>query len=230
MTDASKDAQKAAAAKAAVAHIVTNTTIGLGTGSTMAFALDALAERIRAEGLVIQGVPTSQATADRAQQLGIPLTTLDASPELDLAIDGADEVDPNFAMIKGGGGALLREKIVAHAAKHVIIVVDAGKRVERLGAFPLPIEVVPFGAATVKHHLEQRGMTTQLRQRDGATWVTDEGNWILDAKAPTPIVDPAGLHAKLVAHPAVVETGLFVGLLDTLIVGGPAGVETLLAG
>jgi len=222
-----KDEQKAAAAAAAVAHIHHGNKVGLGTGSTMAWALEALARRIRDEGLAIRGVPTSRATEDHAQQLGIPLASLDEIPVLDLAIDGADEVDGNLAMIKGGGGALLREKIVAHSAHRVIIVVDAAKRVDHLGAFPLPIEVVPFGVTPLLHWLRSRGAEARIREHGGQPFITDEGHWIVDAAQPEPITDPAALHRELVSHPAVVETGLFVGLCDRLVVGTDEGVREL---
>lgn len=226
----SQDASKAAAAEAAVTHVRSGMTLGLGTGSTMAFALQILARRMREEGLDIRGVPTSTATEAHARELGIPLVTLDTHPRLDLAIDGADEVDDRFAMIKGGGGALLREKIVAHAADHVIIVVDPTKVVTSLGAFPLPVEVVPFGVTPFRRMLEAEGASTSMREYDGARFVTDEGHWIVDVRFPAPLLDPAAVHRKLVAHPAVVETGLFVGLLDTLIIGSPEGTKTVTSG
>ncbi|MEM6927823.1 MAG: ribose-5-phosphate isomerase RpiA [Myxococcota bacterium] len=225
----SQDDLKAQAAAEAVTHITSGTTIGLGTGSTMAFALDGIARRIRDEGLEIRGVPTSRTTEMRARELGIPLTTLREVPRLALAIDGADEVDGNLAMIKGGGGALLREKIVARVADRVIIMVHEAKQVRQLGAFPLPIEVVPFGATPLLEWLRDKGFEARIRAHDDVTFVTDEGHWIVDAKASGPILDPADLHRRLLDHPAVVETGLFVGLCDLLVVASSDGVKTVTA-
>ena len=222
-----KDAQKAAAALAAVEHVTSGMTIGLGTGSTMAFALEALAQRIQAEGLAIRGVPTSRTTELRATELGIPLTSLHEAPVLDLAIDGADEVDGNLAMTKGGGGALLREKIVARAAERVVIMIHADKHVAHLGTFPLPLEVVPFGATPLLKWLGEFGADARIRELDGTRAVTDEGHWIVDATMPSPILDPAELHRRLVDHPAVVETGLFIGLCDVLLIGEDDGVRTV---
>lgn len=224
-----KDEQKAAAADAAVKHVTSGMALGLGTGSTMAFALEALARRIRDEGLQVRGVPTSEATRAHARQLGIALTTLDETPRLDLAIDGADEVDGQLAMIKGGGAALLREKIVARCAERVIIMVHADKQVAHLGAFPLPIEIVPFGAVPALGFIGDLGADARVREVDGRPLVTDEGHWIVDARMAAPITDPADLHRRLVDHPAVVETGLFVGLCHVLVVGTPDGVRTVRA-
>ncbi len=223
------DEAKARAAAEAVRHVVSGTTIGLGTGSTMAFALDGIARRIRDEGLDVRGVPTSRRTEVRARELGIPLVTLAEVPRLDLAIDGADEVDGNLAMIKGGGGALLREKIVARAAERVIIMIHADKQVARLGTFPLPLEVVPFGVAPLLRWLSERKVDARIREHAGVRYVTDDGHWIVDARLREPILDPAGLQRRLLDHPAVVETGLFVGLCDLLVVADDHDVTTVAA-
>ena len=219
-----QDERKAAAASTAAELVQTGMILGLGTGSTVAFLLDDLAGRIEREGLDVTGVATSEDTARTARALGIPMVSLDDVAKIDLTIDGADEVDPGFAMIKGGGGALLREKIVARASERVAIMVDDSKLVPVLGAFDLPVEIVPFGRRVFETLLETLGVPGALRRQDGETLVTDGGHWIVDC-AFGRIEDPAALHARLVGHPAVVETGLFVGLLHTLIVAGADGVE-----
>jgi ribose 5-phosphate isomerase A len=201
--------------------------VGLGSGSTSAFMvrrLAALYEEGKLTGVV--GVPTSLETESLARSLGVPLTTLEEYPVLDLAIDGADEVDPDLCLIKGGGGALLREKIVAQASRRVIIVVDAGKLSPRLGTrWPVPVEVLPFGWRSQALFLEALGARVTRREaRDGAPYRTDQSSFILDC-AFGPIERPAGLAAKLEARAGLVEHGLFVGLATELIVAGPEGVE-----
>lgn len=194
-------------------------TLGLGTGSTAEHFLRRLGERIRGEGLRVRGVCTSSATEISAASHGIPTLALDEVDSIDLTIDGADEIDPAFRMIKGGGGALLREKVVASLSKFEVIVVGPGKEVARLGtSFPLPVEVIPFAIAPVRRALERIG-TVVPRLRDGKPFVTDNGNWILDLRCPDGIVDPAGLETALDRIPGVVETGLFVGLAHRLVVG-----------
>jgi ribose 5-phosphate isomerase A len=201
-------------------------TVGLGTGSTVFFTLQRLGDRVR-DGLRIRGIPTSEATAQLARQFGIPLTTFADVAELDLAIDGADEVSPDLHLIKGGGGALLREKLVATAARRLIIVADVSKRAPVLGAFPLPVEVVPFAhAGTARRISAATGCTPALRRRHegGAPFITDNGNYIYDLP-PGPIADPPGLHRHLKLLPGVIETGLFIGMAERVIFGSPSGVE-----
>lgn len=226
------DEQKRAAAARAVDLIRSGMRIGLGTGSTAAHVVDRLGERVR-EGLEVTAVPTSEATRARAEAAGIRLATLDETPILDLAIDGADEIDPELNLIKGGGGALLREKIVASAARRFFVVADSSKRVERLGAFPLPIEVVAFGVEATRRRIIERlvGMRLSgtLRRRldaDGHPFVTDEGHAILDAGLGA-IADVRLLAEILDATPGVVEHGMFIGLTDAAIVAGPDGLVIL---
>lgn len=210
------DTAKRAAARAAMEEISDGMMLGLGTGSTVDFLLDLLAERT----FDIVGVPTSQATAKRCQELGIRLTTLDEVATLDLAIDGADELDPHLCLTKGGGGALLREKVVASLARRFVVIATADKRVERLGiSFPLPLEVVPFASAPVQRRLESWGLHVQRREHKQAPVVTDNGNLLLDTVIPGGIEDPGGFDARLRAIPGLVETGLFVGLADEALLG-----------
>ncbi|TAH37474.1 MAG: ribose-5-phosphate isomerase RpiA [Planctomycetota bacterium] len=216
---------KQAAGKAAADLVRDGVLLGLGTGSTVDAFLEALARRIQAEGITVKGVPTSAKTAQRAEALGIPLTSLDEAQELDLVVDGADEADPQLRLIKGGGGALLREKIVASAGKHVIIIIGEGKRVPRLGTgFLLPVEVLPFGSKVVTRHVAGLGCQPFLRASDtGAPFVTDNGNWILDCRFADGIADPEGLHSALSQVPGVVGVGLFLNLCDLLIEGRADG-------
>ena len=225
------DKQRAAAA--ALAYVEPGMKLGLGTGSTATRFVDLLGAKV-AEGLKILCVPTSEATRNQASSLGVPLTTLEAEPELDLVVDGADEVDGELRLIKGGGGALLREKIVAASAGRMIVIVDASKKVARLGAFPLPVEVAPFGVGSTQRRLERvcarLGLAGEikLRRREGETFVTDGGHLILDC-AFGAIADAERLAAELAALPGVVEHGLFLGLASLALIAGPAGVETLRA-
>jgi ribose 5-phosphate isomerase A len=216
---------KEAAGRAAAEQVRDGMTVGLGTGSTVLFTLQRLAERIRTEHLTLRGVPTSLDTEGKARALGIPLATLDEVEKLDLTIDGADEIDARFDMIKGGGGALLREKVVASLTRREVIVVDAAKVVARLGVrFPLPVEVVPFARAPVARRIARLGASWTLRMRDGAEPVlTDNGNEILDCRFTGGIADPAGLERALDEIPGVVESGLFVGLAHVLVVGHDDG-------
>lgn len=202
--------------------------VGLGTGSTVAYLLDAVGKRV-VDGLSIRTVVTSEWTAERSRALGIPVIEPADIKRLDIAIDGADEVDKNFAMIKGGGGALLREKIVLNAADRHVIIVDSSKWVDCLGDFGLPVEVVPFGCNLTIAAVTALGAEVDLRQRDGATFVTDNGNYVLDC-AFGDIADPAALDRQLQVLPGVAETGLFVGLLDTLVVGRGDQAEIISAG
>lgn len=217
---------KQAAGEAAARLVKNGMKLGLGTGSTVEFFLQALAKRIAKEGLRVTGVPTSKATADRAEALGIPLTTLELTPELDLVVDGADEVDEEFRLIKGGGGALLREKIVAAAAKRVVILVGAGKRVTRLGStFMLPVEITPFGQGVTRKKLEALGPCTAFLRTaaNGQPFLTDNGNLILDCRFPKGITHPASLHRKFSETPGVVEIGLFLDLCHAVVEGRDDG-------
>jgi ribose 5-phosphate isomerase A len=206
--------------------------LGLGTGSTARHFIELLGQHVR-EGCPIIGVPTSEATRAQAEQAGIPLTTLDETPQLDLAVDGADEIAPDLTLVKGGGGALLREKIVAAAAARMIVIADESKWVEMLGRFPLPIEVVPFGLAATRLKVEAAaaaagapGLALLRRHADGNPFVTDSGNWILDASLER-IPDPRRLADRLAAIPGVVEHGLFIDLAQTAVLGGRDGVRVI---
>ena len=228
------DAQKSAAAKRAIDFVEEGMRLGLGTGSTAAKFVDLLGARV-ADGLGVLCVPTSEATHDQAKGLNIPLTTLDEQPELDLTIDGADELDSGLRLIKGGGGALLREKIVAAASKHMLVIADASKHVESLGKFPLPVEVIGFGLAATHMHVETAARALgcegeiTLRMADGGKpFTTDSGNRILDCSFGR-IGEPEALAAAFAAIPGVVEHGLFIGLADTAIVAGPDGVNLITA-
>lgn len=190
--------------------------LGLGTGSTVACLLDELAERIEAEGLEVVGVPTSDETAQRCSELGIPLTTLEQTPQLDLCIDGADEVAPSLDLIKGGGGALFREKVVASASDAYLVIADATKEVTQLGeSFALPIEVVEYARPVVERRLSD--LNPQLRTAQGEPFVTDSGHRILDLETGA-IDDPPALAARLDGTVGVLEHGLFLGVADACLV------------
>jgi len=215
---------KAVAGRAAADLIPDGAVVGLGTGSTVHFVLLRIAERMRGEGLRILGVPTSLDTERKARELSIPLTTLDDIESIDVTVDGADEIDSRFDMTKGGGGALLREKVVASITKRQIAVVSANKLVERLGTtFPLPVEVVPFARGVVRRALLQLGAEATLRVRDGVAVRTDNGNEILDARFPDGIPDTSAMERAIDRIPGVVESGLFVGLAHVLVIGHPDG-------
>jgi len=229
------DAQKRAAAARAVEYVRPGMRLGLGTGSTAQPFVELIGERVRA-GLDIIAVPTSEATHAQAKRCGIPLTTLDDTPALDLTIDGADEIAPDLSLIKGGGGALLREKIVAAASERMIVIADASKWVATLGQFPLPIEVTPFGYGATLRAVEaaiasvQQGgpLTLRMAKKGPDTgshpFVTDGGHWIIDA-ALARIDDPKALAHALSAVPGVMEHGLFVDLAKIVIIGGPDGTR-----
>jgi len=190
--------------------------IGLGTGSTAAYFIKLLGERVR-EGLKIRGIPTSVRSRDLAESLGIPLTTLDECQEIDVTVDGADEVDPQLRLIKGGGGALLREKIVASATKQFIVVADASKQVPKLGKFPLPVEVIKFAQALVAKRIRALGADVQLRREpDGKPYLTDENNYILDCRFGE-IQDADTLARQLSEMPGVVEHGLFISMASVVL-------------
>jgi len=215
---------KRAAAEAALDYVRDGAVVGLGTGSTVRHLLRALGERVKS-GFRIKGVPTSHATAELAKSLGIHLLPSDEAWPIEVAIDGADQVDPHYNMIKGGGGALLREKIVAAAAHHFIVIVDAGKRTSFLGhPMPLPVEVIPFGWQSTARLIKELGWEGSLRMHKGEVFHTDSGNYILDLNIDR-IDDPARLETQLNGIPGVVENGLFVGRAGTLIVGTPTGIK-----
>jgi ribose 5-phosphate isomerase A len=212
------DHEKQAAARAAVALVEPGNIVGLGSGSTANCMIRLLGERVR-EGLKIIGVPTSQKTKQLAEQAGIPLATLDERPQIDIDIDGADEVDPQLNLIKGGGGALLREKIIASASRRFVVVADSSKQVARLGKFPLPVEVIPFAEKLIANQIAALGAQVSLRQYAyGNPFVTDEGHHILDCTFGE-IADPAALALKLQAMPGVVEHGLFIGVAEMALIG-----------
>jgi ribose 5-phosphate isomerase A len=226
------EAQKRAAAARAVEFVSPGMRLGLGTGSTARPFVELLAERVAA-GLDVIAVPTSEATRTLAERLGVPLTTLDETPELDLTVDGADEIAPDLTLIKGGGGALLREKIVATASAKMLVIADQSKCVPILGRFPLPIEIIPFGARSTRRAVEAAaaeagcpGPAVLRKGKDGLAFVTDGGHWVLDAQLQR-IPDPRDLAARLAVIPGVMEHGLFIGLAGTAIVAGPDGVRLI---
>ncbi len=226
------DAMKRQAAARALDFVRPGMRLGLGTGSTARHFVELLGQRVKA-GLDVVGVPTSDSTEADARRAGVPLATLEDSPRLDLTVDGADEIGPDLALIKGGGGALLREKIVAATSARMIVIADESKLVPELGAFPLPIEIVPFGMAAtmwaIGHALERLALPANLKLRMGTAghaFVTDGGHRIVDA-ALGRIADPDKLAAALVAIPGVVEHGLFLGLAGTAIVAGASGIRVI---
>lgn len=222
---------KIEAARAALAHVEDGMRLGIGTGSTAEEFVRLLAERV-AGGLKVIGVPTSQRTAALCAELGVTLTDLDSMPELDLTIDGADEVDPALNLVKGGGGALLREKIVAAASARMIVIADASKLVDNLGRFPLPIEVNRFGLKATGRAIGKAASALGLdgpisiRMKGDEAFVTDGGHLILDASFGL-IRDPDRLSHALHAIPGVVEHGLFLGMAERVIVADPGGTKTL---
>lgn len=224
------ETHKRAAATHATGLIASGTVIGLGTGSTVRHLLDVIAERLASGALRdVTGVPTSEDTAARCRTLGIPLTTLDEQPELALCIDGADEVGPRLDLIKGLGGALLREKLVALAAQRFVIIADQSKRVRRLGTkAPVPVEVVPFGWTTHDGFFRQSGADPVLRRTAGGEpFVTDGGHYIVDCRYARGIRDPRALARAFARRPGIVADGLFLGLAHTAFIAGPKGVVTL---
>lgn len=215
---------KRIAGRQAADLVQTGTIVGLGTGSTVFYTLERLGERIKEEGLELRGVPTSRDTEEKARGFGIPLVGFDAARSIALTIDGADEIDGRFRMIKGGGGALLREKVVASLSGEVITVVGPDKVVERLGTtFDLPVEVVPFARAACARRIAALGGTPAVRGGEDAPYLTDNGNEILDVHFDAGIEDPAALELALDEIPGVVESGLFVGLSHVLVVGHDDG-------
>lgn len=219
------DKAKFAAARRAVEYVEDGMRVGLGTGSTAAWMVRCLGDLVRDEGLRITGVPTSNRTADLARQVGIQIVSLDDAKWLDLTIDGTDEFDAHLNLIKGGGGALLQEKIVATASDQMIVIADAAKEVAQLGAFPLPVEVVPFGWQTTRALIEETlvsmdvlGRSTTLRLNGQKPFITDEGNYIVDLHL-NRISNPRQLALVLNQIPGVVENGLFIDICDIVIIG-----------
>ncbi len=228
----SMDDLKRQAAARAVEQVQDGMKLGLGTGSTAKHFVELLGERVKA-GLKVVGVPTSEATRADAERCGVPLTTLEEVDHLDLTVDGADEIDPDLALIKGGGGALLREKIVAAASDRMIVIADESKWVPTLGRFPLPIEVIPFGLGATRRAIEavfaENGVSGQMdvrKTKDGHAFVTDGGHWIIDAHLGR-IPEPPRLAAALSSIPGVVEHGLFIGLARTAVLAGPQGIRVV---
>lgn len=222
-----RERMKQRACQRAAEEVHDGMVLGLGTGSTVYYFLHELGRLVR-DGMRVTGVPTSVRTAQLATELAIPLTTLDAHPHLDLAVDGADEVDPHLNLIKGAGGALLREKIIAASATRFVVVVDDSKVVPQLGTrYPLPVEVVPFGSSPARRALEQLGASVALRcGADGQAWISDNGNHILDCRFGL-IADPVGLQQALLEIPAVVDSGFFLSMTAMAIVGHAEGVRLL---
>ena len=222
---------KTRAAAAAFEFVKDGMKLGIGTGSTADEFIRILGDNV-AKGLNVTGVPTSERSAALCREVGVPLTTLDETPELDLTVDGADETDRDLTLIKGGGGALLREKIVAAASADMVVIADDSKLVETLGAFPLPIEVNPFGLGATRRAVEKcadaLGLTgaIDLRQAEGKPYLTDGGHFILDASFGR-IPDAQGLSSALLEIPGVVQHGLFIGLASTVVLAGEGGITLL---
>lgn len=208
--------EKEAAARASLSFIQDGQVVGIGTGSTAACFIQLLGERVK-NGLRIRGVPTSDRSREQASSLGIAITTLDECPEIDVTVDGADEVDAQLRLIKGGGGALLREKIVASASKQVVIIADSTKRVPMLGKFGLPVEVIKFARAVVQKKIEALGARVSLRHDGNKPYRTDEDNYILDCHFGE-IADPERLARQLSDMPGIVEHGLFIGMASVVLV------------
>lgn len=226
------DRAKFSAARRSCVFVENGMRVGLGTGSTAAWMVRCLGERVRDEGLDIVGVPTSSRTAELARQVGIPVASLDEVKWLDVTIDGADEFDENLNLVKGGGGAALQEKIVATASDRMVVIADVAKEVRTLGAFPLPLETVPFGWQTTKALVEETlvnmdvlGRDTSLRMNDDVPFITDEGNYIIDLHL-NRIGNPRQLSLVLNQIPGVVENGLFIDVCDAVVIGhGDGSVE-----
>lgn len=221
------DEAKAAAGFKAAELVAESTQIGLGTGSTAYYFLKRLGERCK-QGLKVTGYATSHKSEAVAREFGIPLGDVNQIKYLDLAVDGADEIDPEKRMIKGGGGALLREKMIASMSREMIVVVDENKLVKHLGMFPLPVEIVPFAYSSTLYKLQSIGFGGVLRKINGDPYITDNGNYIYDIKLTYPCLDPEKLHDSIRSIPGVVETGFFFKLAGRVIVGRRGGVVDIL--
>ncbi|MGP4073391.1 ribose-5-phosphate isomerase RpiA [Piscibacillus sp. B03] len=219
------DRKKQAVGEQAAECIQDGMLVGLGSGSTMFYVLKALGERVK-QGIQIRGVPSSIKTENWAKEFGVPLTDFSEVERLDIAVDGADEIDPEFNLIKGGGGSLLREKIVDAAADRFIVVADDRKLVDRLGAFPLPVEVVKFGWQLTKNKIESLGCSAVLREKDGDVFVSNNDNYILDCQFDV-ISNPKELHDEIKSLLGVVETGLFFDIVDEVLVARNKGVDII---
>jgi ribose 5-phosphate isomerase A len=221
-----KDQEKEAAARASLNFVEDGQVVGLGTGSTAKYFIELLGEQVKS-GLKIRGIPTSDRSRELAASLGIPLTTLDDCQQIDVTVDGADEVDSQLRLIKGGGGALLREKIVASATRLLVIVADASKQVPMLGKFPLPVEVIKFAQALIAKRIEALGAKVDLRRNaDGKPYLTDENNYILDCRFGK-IPNADALARQLSDMPGVVEHGLFIGMASVVLVAEGGNVTEL---
>lgn len=208
--------EKESAARASLRFLKDGQVVGIGSGSTVAYFIQLLGDRVK-NGLRICGIPTSEHSRQRAASLGIPLTTLDECPEIDVTVDGADEIDPQLRLIKGGGGALLREKIVASASRQLVIIADSSKKVSVLGKFGVPVEVIKFARTVVQKKIESMGARVCLRQNGSHPYLTDEDNYILDCHFGE-IADPEQLAQKLSETPGVVEHGLFIEMASVALV------------
>lgn len=223
---ADREALKRKAGEAAAELVQDGMVVGLGTGSTVRYFIEALGKRVAA-GLKVQGIPTSEASAALARQVGIPLTSLEEKAVVDLTVDGADEFDAQLRLIKGGGGALTREKIVAKASKRMVVVADEGKQVKELGStFALPIECIELAKAPLMRRLQELGATAKVREKDGRPVRTDNGHLIVDAKFPR-IEYPEAIEQAIETMPGVLACGLFLGLCESVIVGADDGVRTV---
>lgn len=222
------EALKAEAGRAACKYVEHGMNVGLGTGSTVKYTILELGRRVREEGLEIIGVPTSIATEALATEVGIPLASLDDLNGLDIVIDGTDEFDPQFQLIKGGGAALLREKVVAQSSARMVVVADQRKQVATLGDFPLPVEITPFSHLTTVRALEELlGCSVTLRTNDAGTLVTDNGNYIVDAHTGPTISNPLEMERMILNIAGVVQVGLFINMCDVVVLASSDGVVVL---